>query len=193
MTILLLPALMLVPASVSLAMGMGIFYATGSGDSTMMVEGSPDTASRLEMSGYGIVLDTNVGKDRIFNYRLELGAGSYGPKDSPYDGTILVHDLGFSLARSSAARLWMGPEVLMNFTDDRDSAESPKLFGLGMGLALGVNVNMGRHYSLSVKGAYVSQTLTGHMTIDGVRQDITTDDYYGYLGIALIYRYGEYF
>lgn len=190
---MLLTLLIITPASTAWGVGIGLFYASGSGDSTMMVEGSADTEMKLDMSGYGIVLETNVGQDEAFNYRLELGAGSYGPEGGTYDGTVMVHDLGFGLLRTPGMRLWLGPEVLMNFTDDRDSVESPKLFGLGMGLVLGVNLNIGRSYSVSLKGAYVSQTLTGHMNINGVRQDITTDDYYGYMGIALIYRYGERF
>lgn len=175
------------------AMGIGYFYATGSGDSITRIEGSPDTRGNIHMSGNGLFLDTNLGKDATFNYRLEFGVGEYGDRDDPYDGFVMIHDFGFSIFRNERSRIWLGPEVMLNSVDDPDAAESPKLFGFGMGLAAGANLNFASNFSLALKAAYISQTLTGHKKVGGVRTDITTEDEFGYASVALVFRFGERF
>jgi len=184
--------ILLVPSEPE-AMGIGYFYATGSGDSITRIEGSPDTRGSVHMSGNGLFLDTNLGKDTTFNYRLTFGAGEYGDRDDPYDGFVMINDFGFSLFRNQRARIWLGPEVMLNTVDDQAAAESPKLFGFGMGLAAGVNLNISRNFSVALKSAYVSQTLTGHKNVGGVRTDITTEDEFGYASVALVFRFGERF
>jgi hypothetical protein len=185
-------AVLLMPA-VSSAMGIGYFYATGTGDSITRIDGSPDAESSLHFNGNGLVLDTSVGRDETFNYRLALAAGRYGDKNRPYDALVMIHDFGFSPARNQRARLWLGPEVMLNFIDDKDSAESPKLFGFGMGLAVGANINITKRLSLMLKTALISQTLSGHMNLGGARTDLTTEDEFSYLSFGLVLRFNERF
>jgi len=192
-TAMLFILLLLIAPSTSLAMGIGYFYASGSGDSITRIEGSPDSRDPLDISGNGLFLDSNLGKDKTFNYRLEFGSGEYGVKDQTFDGLVMIHDFGFSPYRSKWFRLWAGPEVMLNSIDDTASAESPKLFGFGMGPAIGINLNISRRLSFTLKAAYIYQTLTGHMKVGGITQDLTTEDEFAYASVALVLRLGERF
>jgi len=185
-------AALLMP-SVSEAMGIGFFYATGSGDSTTRIEGLPDSTDTLDFSARGLMLDTNMGKDATFNYRLGLAASSYGGRDHQYDGFVIVNDFGFSPARNERARLWIGPEIMISSIDDKTPAMSLKLFGFGMGVALGGNLHITGNTSVTLKAAYITQTLTGHMDIDGVATDLTTEDDFIYASMSLVLRFGERF
>jgi len=174
-------------------MGLGVFYAAGTGDSTTRIEGSADIDRTLHFTGSGIWMDTNISRDETFNYRLSLASGSYGDRDAPYDSIVMIHDLGFSPARNRRSRLWVGPEIMLNFIDDSSTPESPRLFGFGMGLAIGGNVNLAKRLGFNLKAAYISQTLTGNMIIAGTRTDVTTKDGFIYTSLSLSLRFGERF
>lgn len=192
LSVALIVTFMLVPA-LSWAVGIGAFYYSGSGDSTIRVDSAADIDGRMELTGYGLLLDTNVGRDHVFNYRLTIGQAEYGNGDSPYEALIVTNDFGFSIARNSKLRLWLGPEIMVTLINDDAAAAAPDLFGFGMGLAAGLNLHIRTDFSIALKAAYVSQTMSGRMTIGGSRYDVVTDDEFSYAGVSLIYRFGERF
>ncbi len=190
--VLAILAVMIVPV-VSQADGMGLSYTYGSGDSVIRIDGQPNIASTMKRTGYGIMYDTNVGRDDIFNYRLNIEKAVFDTDDDSYEALVMVNDFAFALVRNEHVRLWFGPEVTIALINDKGSTTAADLFGFGMGLAAGANLHMGKNFSLALKAAYVSQTLSGRMTVSGTRHDVTTYDDYSYVGISLMYRFDERF
>ena len=185
-------SVIMVPA-LSQADGVGLSYTYGSGESTVRIDGLPNIDYAMKRTGYGIMYDTNVGRDHIFNYRLTIEQAVYDSNDDPYEAITLINDFGFSLFRDERMRFWMGPEITIALLNDTGSDASPNLFGFGMGIATGLNLNMSENFTLALKAAFISQTMSGRMSVSGSRYDVVTDDEFAYGGISLIYRFGERF
>lgn len=175
------------------AWGLGMFYSGGKGHSDLLPAKAPERDYALEVTGWGLSWDTNIGKDETFNYRLSLGTGEYGEKGKPWEGLSLTHDFGFGIARNRMARLWLGPEIMLTFIDDDSIEESPRLFGFGMGPVVGANLNITGHLAFSLRAAYIYETLSGEMTMGGVRQDVTSEDEFSYISVSLMLRLDERF
>lgn len=65
----------------------------------------------------GLVLDTNVAKDSVFNYRLRLGAGQNWANKKPQTRISLIQAFGVSPAplRGQFARFWFGPRIGLHY------------------------------------------------------------------------------
>ncbi len=175
-TMMLLGVLVLlvsVRAAPANAFGLGLFGDFSGGK--MIWDGKG--AGFLTYGG-GFVLDTNLASDVLFNYRLELGFGnlhsSYTAEETDYatqlylqqrTGTYIpvyrtvtkwenslllstVHYFGFGVLRTQYVRLWLGPQIsfggmLTNLTG----------VYLGMGFAVGLNVNIGKVFTISMTGS----------------------------------------
>lgn len=99
--------------------------------------------------GGGLVWDTNLAYNRVFNYRMELGVnyvsiGSIG--DSI--GVSWVHYFGFGIVRTKMVRLWIGPQ----FTVIGLASGVTGAIG-GMGFAMGLNLNFGNVFTLFFTGS----------------------------------------
>ena len=185
-------ALMALPA-LSHAGGFGLFAVAGGGDSTIRVDGQADLDAQIRVKGSGLFYDSNFLKDRIFNYRIGIGQGVYGDKTDSYDALFIFNDFGFSVARNRYARLWLGPEIMLTLVDDPQAATEPKLFGMGMGPVIGLNLNITDNLTATLKVAYISQTMAGHMKIASVKYDVNTDDLFSYISFGMAWRFSEHF
>ena len=170
-----------------------MFSVAGGGNSTIRIDGQADVDADIRVKGSGIFYDSNLSKDRMFNYRLGVGQGVYGDKAGSYDALFIFNDFGFSIARNRHARLWLGPEIMLTLVDDPEAASEPKLFGMGMGPVMGLNLNIARGLTLTLKVAYISQTTAGHMNIGSTKYDVNTDDLFSYVSFGIAYRFSEHF
>jgi len=129
--------------------------------------------------GGGLVIDTNLAGNQLFNYRMEFGVTNlstpfrskeydivksavpmmvyphipsldYTPVTCDSNSIVLttVHYFGFGVVRSKHLRIWLGPQVTFG-------AMVTQLTGVyaGLGLAAGMNINMGEDFTLSLVGA----------------------------------------
>jgi hypothetical protein len=104
-----------------LCMGMG-FGVYGSYDVLLNMSGyfqSVPDFQRIKFGQYGILFDTNMAKNTMFNYRLNLGV-DLSQVNFTDSGTPVTMDIwkimfnntfGFGMMRSQMMRLWVGPQV----------------------------------------------------------------------------------
>jgi hypothetical protein len=112
-----------------------------------------------DIYGAGISYDTNVARDEVFNYRLDLGyrrveQNRDDSSDLDLDGFALTNTLGFALARNEKARLWIGPLVLLSFGFDSHKGQDILDVGFGGGPAMGLTVHASDRLSIVLAGSY---------------------------------------
>jgi hypothetical protein len=111
--------------------------------------------------GAGFVVDTNVAKNRLFNYRFTLGYQHSKREfnngdEGDFNGVTMNHAFGFGLYRSPALRLWAGPAIRLSadvLHEDLDDVAVVNL-SAGGGLQLGLNAHAGNRFSLAISFAY---------------------------------------
>ena len=143
-------AVLLFMATTAQAFGVGGYFHYGKADAE--IEGFDDDTEKL---GFGIVIDTNLAKNRLINYRLTLGYQKT-EFDSGFDadGLSINNTLGFGLYKSPSMRLWFGPSIRLNV--DVLDVEIIDIVdvGIGGGPELGINLHVGDHLSAGVSLSY---------------------------------------
>ena len=138
-------------------------------------------------SGLGFVFDTNIGKDRDFSYRLNLEYSLADLEDSSrlYSSDVskhkynIINTFGFSVYHSRYVRLWAGPRLNIQYEHVSSSSNIRRQnsYGIGIGVATGLNVHLGPKVSLAADIDYHGVSLIGgehYRTYDGtVTGDVT--------------------
>jgi hypothetical protein len=122
--------------------------------------------------GAGFVLDTAVASSSLFNYRLAAGyentvtSGTAFFKKYGVNQVTLNNAFGFGLVMKKYVRVWMGPQVVLgclfldtterklalgSFTAYTRRSINFALFSLGIGAVLGVNINTGKVFTISLE------------------------------------------
>lgn len=157
-------------------------------------------------SGLGFVFDTNIGKDRDFSYRLNLEYTLAELEESDrllFDSGSkhkynIVNTFGFSVYHSRYIRLWAGPRVNVQYQHLSSSADiqNQNSYGVGIGVATGLNVHLGSKVSLGADidyhGVYMfggenyqtSDDVTHYTALAGSNKGATARVY-------LLLRFGE--
>jgi len=174
---LALALLLSVPMMVH-ASGMGFYIPVSVGDTSNLTVSEDGLYADYDMTqnyastaGIGLVFDSNIGKDKLFNYRVALeyqsttvdsteAAGSTEDCNTYHCEKIrlnFVQTFGFGVLRTETVRLWVGPRINMAWNSRSDSTdigsgytftESEYALELGIAPAVGINVNLGRLVSL---------------------------------------------
>ena len=187
---LLLSALVAAPLASSAA-GMGIYIPFNitetekhDFDSTYNSGKTTDTYEYKTSPGFGVAFDSNIGKDKLYNYRLGLeyrNATLDTINNHSYTGTYtksmfnIVNTFGFSVYRNETVRLWIGPRLNIQFETSehsRSSNYSNSSFGIGIAPTAGVNVSLGKVVALAFDVDYHVAGIAGS-------HEYTTTDYYG--------------
>lgn len=197
LTVLLLLAAFcctLYPRNVA-AFGFGGDIALGSGrlkKTASSVFGGPDTNTAFDDTrlAAGLVYDSNLGQDRLFNYRLSVHyqqmKASSAAESFDLRGVSIDNDFGFALSRSENVRLWAGPEVKLEFIEGefRNGGNQSHSSHVAVGLApvVGANFQLGEDLSLTLKG--------GYMFLEGVEIFSEWKERYGFFSIGIVQRFG---
>ena len=211
---LLLSALVAAPITASAA-GMGIYVPLNITETEKHTFDS-DTSSTTythtyeykTSPGFGVAFDSNIGKDKLYNYRLglEYRSADMDTASSNLDdyGTVtkstfnIVNTFGFGLLRTETVRLWVGPRLNIQFTGESHSARSEYSraeFGIGIAPAVGINVNLGNVVSLAADLDYHVAAIAGGKTYSstsssksytGTNKGLTARFY-------VLFRFGEKF
>jgi hypothetical protein len=122
--------------------------------------------SRVKFIQFGMLFDTCVAKDRLFNYRLQIGLdlsnASFYDEDLSQDADIniwqlsFINTFGFGMMRNESMRLWVGPQVGFglgfepNFVQDSYYSNTGDFFefDIFVGFSFGVNIHLGETISL---------------------------------------------
>lgn len=183
-------------ATDAMAIGLGLGGQSGSGTMAMELDGTSQGDYDFETSDVGLVLDTNLSRDRAFNYRLTLASASASMENSSFDdltGFTLVNDFGFGIVKTEAFRLWMGPELRFSWLSQTiASGAELDLFSFGIGPVIGANINIGSTVTLAITGAYLFQTTNGdYWDAAGWWYDFSSDEEMLTIGANLIFRINE--
>jgi hypothetical protein len=141
------------------AFGIGLF---GNFDGGQLWWDGYGTSYDFLNYGGGLVFDTNLAGNSLFNYRMELGVSNihsnyeadtpiYGVYTTKYEDSIAISSVnyfGFGIVRSQYVRFWLGPQLTFGGTVTNLTG-----FYAGLGVALGLNFNFGDVFTLAVTGS----------------------------------------
>lgn len=127
------------------AVGLGLYVSQGSGDADFDGTYSNFSAD-TEQSAIGFTFDTNLSKNRVFNYRLGVEKGTLKFNQFEVDEVAVTNDFGFSLVREDNLRIWIGPELRISFQDKQESSGwEYSGVGVGVGPVIGLNWHLGQN------------------------------------------------
>lgn len=171
---LLIISLLMAPMS---SFGIGIGMTLGSGaeewDDTCCTSDTYDHSGDRELSHFGLVLDSAVAKDRIFNYRFSLVGEENNVEDDgnglQMTGVAFIHDFGFALFKNERVRIWMGPRIKLSFYDELEQTGAPnsqeeadgEVVGFGVGPVFGVNFHLPRVVTFALSFGVMASTYDG--------------------------------
>jgi hypothetical protein len=171
------------------ALGLGLYFTAGGGPAELTEDWDVDsdwerydTEGDKRYFGGGFVLDTAVAKNRVFNYRLNVGlegARYEADKiineitddnltdlidDYQIDTSRLVFDntFGFGVFRNRYVRIWLGPQLRFGYLwgdgDYKISGDTRRVdvWGgiAGIGAMGGINIHTGDAVSLGIDLGY---------------------------------------
>jgi hypothetical protein len=161
------------------AAGYGLYVGTAPEVGRFDIPADPGT--EWNFSG-GLLIDSNVARNRLFNYRLALGYQyTTFDLDRPFSdfvddeghGFSINQSFGLGLVRSRRFRIWAGPAYpLSGGGVNRVSLPAYGTIQVGIGPELGINLHTGKVGSITLSGGYqVTYDLriwtTGRTTRDG--------------------------
>jgi hypothetical protein len=184
------------------ALGIGGYFTYGSGKVEFKEDWSNSDEYFEQRSkgdatyvGGGFILDTAVAKDKVFNYRLQLGFergkfefDSVRDEDLDIDISdnvenfeldvnqyILDNTFGFGIVRTEFFRLWLGPQIRLGFMDGDGSGtytgEKYKydIYGgiLGIAPVIGGNFNLRNNLTFGVDLGYRYSIIVGNLDKKG--------------------------
>ncbi len=192
--------------SSAMAIGLGFYLNPGifggEADWTREDPISSDFKKDTEHTGYGFVLDTAVAKNKLFNYRLNLGMeeftskGGANPAEYELDSFVIDNTFGFAVFKNKLVRLWVGPQIRLSFTSGKIKNLNDfdiSLFGFGIGPVFGANFNLGKVFTpaVTIGYRYTGYAGTGEDKISNYECDYTISETALFVNIALLFRIGD--
>ncbi|OGR02164.1 MAG: hypothetical protein A2511_13890 [Deltaproteobacteria bacterium RIFOXYD12_FULL_50_9] len=194
------------------AFGLGAYGSIGAGEADWEIDSSssPNTPTfkfDIESQGFGFVMDTNVAKNNVFNYRLQIGyeqVEQTNQKDSKevlnLKGVVIDNDFGFGIIRTAPFRLWLGPELRLAYLSGSPSYDNVEyndfdieLFGIGLGPVIGANINLGSVVTIGIKTGYLFSKFfgSGEDKLYNYSEDYEIDDQQYFVNMSILFRIGE--
>jgi len=143
------------------------------------------------ISGFGLVLDSNIGKNKLYNWRLNLESNKIKTESGyKYDKSSFINTFGFSLFRNKRVRVFMGPRLEFGFMseDNWDGIEFAISPTVGVNVHLGPVVSLGLDMDYKIDGLSSStrsyDNYYSDSDIDETLSGMTTRFY-------ILFRFGE--
>jgi hypothetical protein len=181
------------------AIGLGLYGSYGAGSETWEgVDTKHSFNKDTTRTGVGFVLATAVAKDSLFNYQLNLGYHQYEFKPDGFKltGYSMAHDFGFGVVRTQDVKLWLGPELKIDYGSGSQSSIDYYNVEFGIGPALGVNLHLGDFVTLALKGGYL---FNWGATAKDCKNNSCSDSGFTlsggepFINFAIIFRFGDNF
>ena len=201
---ILLLALLLLPLSLN-AVGIGVYIPLSFAEessvnytSTYYDKGYSQNRNYKPSTGFGLVFDTNIQKNRLFNYRLGVEALHRTVNDinntqctnncNESTRVNIVNTFGFGIVRNEKIRVWVGPRINVAFHigSGRNEYYRHEL-EFGVSPAMGANIDLGKAVSLSfdldyrmavITGSYGASNSSSSINYDGTTQGATARLYF---------------
>lgn len=162
------------------ALGIGASFTGGGGVRyvTNNITHFSNSDNNYQIGG-GLVIDSNMARLKSFNYRLT--AGYYQMYGDAQDLSFIntYHSFGYGLVKKRYVRFWMGPQIGIGYGYGdsekttfmgmfmRDSFNY-KALNASLGLVLGVNINLGKYFSIIIEGGGRYNFLAGTTKYSGI-------------------------
>jgi hypothetical protein len=167
----------------ALATGFGFYGTLGKGtlkfdDGWWASDANGNSREDTVLIGTGMVLDTSVAQNQVFNYRLNVGYEKLKidldqtSESDRLESVVIDQDFGFAVYKSDATRIWFGPEQRIFFSHDE--------FGLGIGPVLGINLHTSREASVALKLGYL---FSGFASFSDYEKES-----HAFLNLAILFR-----
>lgn len=169
-----------------------------------------DESTGMSKVGIGFILDTNVARDSVFNYRLQISISSMSfegdsEDDSDIDATefFVYNTFGFGVARTDKIRFWLGPQIGVGFVsgefsfEGSDELDTNEIFlvGANIGVAAGLNIHLTQLLTLAMDTGLRSNSLAGAAEISAengsLEADVTASGMEFFFNIGLLFRFGD--
>ncbi|HOW81981.1 MAG TPA: hypothetical protein PK573_05430 [Spirochaetota bacterium] len=172
-------------------------------------EGLDDVGSAYRANFYwagaGLVVDTAVAKNKIFNYRMNLGIGKLWqePISGSYNIDIegiraeLISSFGFGIVKISFMRMWLGPQLglRVSYIEADDFNTNFTSVFISPGAVLGFNFNIGSLFTIALDGGFRYNAGLNFVT----SQDSSLLDYNseythgpeGFVNVSVLFRFGD--
>ena len=221
--IAMLAAAMLASTTLLHAAGVGGYFTTHAGsymfkvgestsltDSTIGGINAPSRGKPVILGG-GIVWDTNLGKDELFNFRQNLGYDYHLKSTVSLNQVGLVNTFGFAPVRTDLLRFWLGPQINLHYRWGRDAKDyraasvysitypwaimgiqrKYEFFTIGTGLAVGLNLNVHKNVTIALEAGFQIATSLWGKGNDLDRIEASCWGYEGYVTVAALGRFME--
>lgn len=191
----------------AMAIGLGLNLTGGVGSTEWEVEQDFFPYSEWEEDvdvtrvGLGLILDTTVAKNRLFNYRLNIGCEAVdydidGGGTFETEGCFMAHDFGFGIIRKKNLRLWVGPELRLSYSEgelENVSTTELHMATIGIGPVVGLNLNFGKTVTLALKVGALSMGGGGYVEdkVSGQDWEISEEGSYAFANVGIIFRLGD--
>lgn len=170
--------MLLLPLSLQ-AVGFGVYVpfnfeekSSVNYESTYYEKGYSQNRSYKPSAGFGLVFDTNIQKDKLFNYRLGLETLNRMVKDinntsctnncNQSTRVNIVNTFGFGIVRSQNIRVWIGPRINVAYHIERGNNEYHRSeLEFGVAPAMGINIDLDKTVSLGLDLDYRAAAITG--------------------------------
>lgn len=170
-----------------------------------------DLNTESDEVGIGLVFDTNLAQDRLFNYRLNASLAFVDEEvgqaglENQVQGTNVSLDqtFGFGFIRTPTVRVFIGPSLHLGVgrIDDnihvngfRENYERTS-FTAGLGPELGINFHVGRHLTFStsafVRYGFQVQSFQRLFDEGGSDGDFVGSDLRAGLVTSVFFRFGR--
>lgn len=171
------------------AKGFGIYGSTtNSGDADWdNWNNSSSVTTGIDRKEYGFVFDTAVAKDKIYNYRLQVGhveASYYGIK---YSGETIINTFGFGIVRTQDLRIWLGPQIGMRVLKSKTQASD------NGGIEYGAVIGMNYHVSPSISLTAEAGRRFSLATVNGAGSDYDLKEQRNFVNLGVMYRFNDNF
>ena len=169
----------------ALATGFGYYGTLGKGtlrfDNDGWFVSEAHSTSRVDtvLLGGGMVLDTSVARNRVFNYRLNVGYEKLKVDTvqeyeiDRLESLVVDQDFGSAVYMSDSSRIWFGPELRVLIAHDE--------FAMGVGPVLGINLHTGKETTVALKlGFLFTSFVPGSADYD--------KESHAFLNLAILFR-----
>lgn len=168
------------------AVGTGIYTVLGTGINTLntnmqnnvvkngFMNQKTDNVRSFMSYGAGLITDTNLDGEKIFNYRFRLGYDFQVSDSDEYKylhRVMLTNIFGVGLYRDEQVRLWLGPLVGIGYLGGENtyidknylfngsvfvkkSKMEVSLLDFNIGMELGININLVKSVTFSFEGGF---------------------------------------
>jgi len=175
------------------AMGYG-FYGTaisgGNAEWSRDYLPIPTIYTDINQNEIGLVMDTSVARNSLFNYRFQIAnvSSSYG--SSNYEGFAFNNLFGFGVWKTASLRLWLGPQIGYKEINSTNKTPETTIVGIDYGPVVGMNYHVSQSISLTSEIGYKRGfTVETRRSNDIIIYEITEDR--TFINLGILFRFGN--